>query len=357
VQVFEEIGGVERPAEVFGTMRFTEEFAVVQRFSDPNYIACWSTYGRRLQRTMCEHLATRLRYLQELSFECRPVNARGEKAFESIFGRLTDLIAQKPCGWVHGLKRDHKPRGADWLADAKSSYEALRTQWEKIKRQDPSCYNPDQELDALRALTFGEGTDEAILDQLDLIMSHKLLRSDDIRLCGALIDREELLKSSPSYKQLRKNIRKLKAANEEELMSVEQDYVHLAQHFRGQRVRIVGGDPRQHVLQRVRSYLPESDVEWIELSEHGGVRKIENLCQSIARGGLDVLLIIQDFISHKVTIKLKDQVLLHKSCESEMVTSGYGVTRMLLALEQIHGRLDAPPPRDERPQGGELERT
>ena len=347
LKVLDLIKELEPLREIFGPQGFSEEYARLQRLIDPHHRQLWGSFQLNFQHKLAKHLTHRLRYLQERPTIDRPIHAQGSGAFESLFSGLSTHVSQRQTGWVNGLMLDHKPLSKSWFNDAKLSYEELMTATQDAERSEFEELNPDQEVDRLRALVAEEASDEEVINQVDVIVRHRLVPMSDQRLCAHLSEHQHLLAHYPQFRSLRTYIRRFEREQEEEetqffseLNSSPHDFP-LKDQLKGRYIVLVGGDRRQQSLTRLQEEFSECTFDWVDTSPKMGTRQIDSLCQSVSQGGVDAVLVIQSFVSHTVSGKLKEAVRASEHCESEMITRGYGFSRLSMALYKIAKRLKA----------------
>jgi hypothetical protein len=99
---------------------------------------------------------------------------------------------------------------------------------------------------------------------------------------------------------------------------------------RDRRAVLVGGSPRDSYQRRLQQVFGFASLDWVD----GEVRRIRNLGRSIEHGGLDLVLIVRQFTSHKNSIKILEACKL-RGVPFATIDHGHGVRGVQSAIERF----------------------
>jgi hypothetical protein len=121
----------------------------------------------------------------------------------------------------------------------------------------------------------------------------------------------------------------LVVSDEDAVSLLEADWPWWSQ-VRGKRAVLVGGSPREPYRQRLIEVFGFSSLDWVD----GHVRRISKLASRVAHRGVDLILVVSAFISHKSSGKIVN------ACKQQGVTfavleRGHGVLAVRRALERF----------------------
>ncbi len=270
------------------------------------------------RRALVSLIAARVRYFI--------AHATGD--LNGLFSSLTKYSKERQPGFVVGLSRNQTPRMATWLEDAEDA-------WAYLKERTPEASvepNPERALAALTAALEASQEPSA----LSTLVRHVLesgIASADPRLTRRLAPYLDLI--APDLKAVRKAVRKHLAETEAPPGSppdvVPADWPFLDR-TRGRDAILVGGDRREQAQDRVKAAFGFNSVYWDSGWEP---RRVEALAERVTRGGIDVVILLARFLSHKTW----DAIV--PACKSAnvpfaVVERGYGVASIQATLEHVY---------------------
>jgi hypothetical protein len=282
----------------------------------------WKGLPAPVQRSVITYLVARLR---TASSEIAPADLDG--AFSSV----TRFMQVEQPGFVHGLHRAHPPKRGSWPADAAFAWAGLLDKvpgLAEVMAEDAPSRRVEDALREVEAAGEPELRVAAIRAALEVVSErHPRL----VRLAADLVDRLE----QPEFRGLRRAIRaELADPAEEEGAAAEAelpvDWAGWAK-TRGRRAVMIGGSPREPNRQRIERIFGFQSLEW-RPAEHrrNGLQTLRN---SIRSGGVDLLLVLRDFVGHDA-----DDVLLPACREAGVdwahVEHGYGTGSVRRAIER-----------------------
>lgn len=331
---------------------YQDELDRLRAMIEPSARADWRHLHPGVHHALVEHLAARIRRLQAEADEAhRSPGARDEDVFGALIRALADQSKEARVGYAYGLALGHAPQHGTWLEDARAAglhVDAALGAAEPDAEPDP--FNPERALDALT---------QALEDGLDGPSLQALVRSQiadgmsirDPRLLDLLVEHVDRLKGS-EFSSLRGKIRRFDRAQgaeaEAEAEADETDEWVEAATLAGKRLVLVGGDRQARPCERLQARLPNTTVDWIETSRSSGVRQVQALVGSINRGCVDVVLIVQRFLSHKVSDAVMDAAKASPcAVQFGLVHRGYGLSQIHRALARAIA--DQPQPDSEPP--------
>ena len=191
-------------------------------------------------------------------------------------------------------------------------------------------FNEEISLNRLRSL-LKENSPRKIEQQLLLMVSHGM--SGDprlIRLIGSQENHESLTNHS-RFSALR---RALRALQKEQAVEQKNVWEH-AGFFREKNITVIGGEKSRILLGHFTQIVPQANVQWVATSANGFANRVQSLTKSIEQGGVDFVLVIQNFISHSAARPLfKAAKSKSTNTHVEMIENGYGKREIKLALER-----------------------
>lgn len=295
----------------------------------------WRTLPAEVQVHLLAHLTARARCLQEpptaeLLFKLDP-----DRQLDALFSTLSGYLKAFTPGFVHGLARHHEPRGASWREDAQDHWRALSAM--AAAHIEPARPNPERELARLEELLATGPTEGDLLASLQSTIEAGVTQTDQ-RLVRLLRGQLPLLSRHARFKTLRRAIKDAEAAGEldetaERATGPSEEWPcwHVV---RGKRGALVGGDPREEARARIASAFELSDLAWQPIDR---VQQIASLAGQIRAGNVDLVLLLQSFVSHTVAGKIVD-ACRDAGVPFVSVERGYGIERIRLAIEEDVGR-------------------
>lgn len=318
-----------RPAPL-GEAWFEEANAVHRELLD---VGVWSSFPRGVQHALTGHLAARLRRLQDDA--PAQVKVVIQLQLKKDFARLGQFSGDHQPGWVAGLGRHNPPEHGDWTADAEICWQTLQRELGALAMDaEMASLNPEVALGDLDTL-LREGAGGVHIRRGAIRALNAGVSPDDSRLTRLLVPHLEALAGDKGLKRLRKAVRAVTASTvvtDSEPppdASPPEDWPLWAL-TRGKSAVMVGGEPREPARQRVAEAFAFGSLAW----ETGyDIRGVQRLAERIRGGGIDMVLLLARFISHKVTDVLVP-ALREAGIPWAMVERGYGVGGIRAALER-----------------------
>lgn len=349
---FAVLAAYESPLEQLPTKDLQELKRLLATFPTPNLVrsgahldesivrltaACattdaWLALPADVQRALTGYCAAYARYLQDRAMAV-PAH---EEDVGPTFSLLSSFSRTHRPGFVFGLARDQEPVKASWIEDA-------RLWWSKLTGAmggAPAAFvapEPEPSRPVLNRertlLTLAEAAKDGVADAIKAFTRDALeagVAVTDPRLHRILAPHAEMLKSEPKFRALRKALRDAGAAVEED---DEEDadvvaWPHL-DYTSGKRAIIVGGDPRNEVIDRVKEAFGFQTVEWPSFDP----KRVQSLSTRVRKGSVDVVIFLVNFVNHSA------QEILAPACRDAgatfaLVPHGYGVTAIRHAIER-----------------------
>lgn len=220
-------------------------------------------------------LAARARVLQQEW--CQPPV---ETRLQAVFSSLTRYVADAGLAYVVGLKREHEPPAGTWRAEVR----------ERTARLHEAVY-------------------------------------------GVAPARQATGLSKPAPRpQKSQPPRKPRPSRKDRSSAVapEVPAAVLAQ-TRGRRGLVIGGDNRANARSRIQGALELQSLDW----EPGKkMRRVRATARRLENGRYDVVIVLQNFISHKVTNMVLPAVPSGDGVVCAFVARGYGVDGIVRALRE-----------------------
>ncbi len=315
------------------------EFKRLERFGRPERLLWVAEMPRDVQCLLIGHLVARARCLQEAPAVHHLVALDLDKAMEPLFSAWTSHQRAHQPGFVHGLGRHHTAERGTWHADARALWHELAER-ATILADEPTL-NPERELRALEQLLEARADVEQVVAQLDVSIAAGVAQ-DDQRLMRMLQPWPEAVKFA-RFKTLRRAIRaseEVEDADAEEPSSgPPSDWAHWPV-VKERRAAILGGTPREPARARIEKTFGMDELTWVQVDQH---KQLDSLAARIRAGGLDLLLLLQSFASHKASDKLVD-ACRDAGVPFVPIEHGYGVARIQRAIEEhVGGRQPAAP--------------
>lgn len=180
-------------------------------------------------------------------------------------------------------------------------------------------------------------TDQKFAYELEQVLKHSPLKSDDSRLCELLADID--IPDGKVFRKLRRSIRAYHLLVQDELsvLDTPSQAWPFAEHFSGKSIKLIGGTPRIEIVDRLKQVLPHADIEWIEAENGLGLQQLKSLERSAKAGSIDVFLLITAFMGHHISNRFMP--LNHYPIDSHgrrihvrLIRGGYGLAKLKLAL-------------------------
>jgi len=301
-------------------------------------VQSWADFPRTVQHALTAQFAARLRRLQDDA--PAQVKVVVQLQLKKDFARLGQFSGEQQPGWVAGLGRNNSPEHGSWTADADEAWQALRRELgAKAMEAERAALNPEIALSELEAL-LREGAESANIRRGAIRALNAGLGPDDPRLTRILVPHLEALAGDKGLKRLRKAVRSASAATpaadtDPPEAPLPEDWA-LWPLVRGKVGVMVGGEPRDAARLRIESAFEFRRLTWESSYD---IRGVQRLAERVRGGGIDVVLLLARFISHKTT-DLLVPALKDANIHWAMVERGYGVTAVQRALERYLGERD-----------------
>lgn len=301
----------------------------------------WSWLSAARQRALVAHIAARAHDLQGAHSGSLSKPQRGLLA--QLFAELTRFQTTARPGFVHGLRRNVGPQGASWRADAEATLRELDV---------PAIPDGDGLLSAVEE-AIASGREDHIMDALDQAIQGGV-SSRDSRILTLADPFRDALEAAGRCKTLRKALASMAGADPTDDATAATDEVPAAapdvlEHTRGRKALIVGGDRIGRRAARLEAALGLTKLDWD--SGHSS-RRVASLSERVAAGTYDLVILLQRYLSHKVTDLLMPSL---KAAEGTLVVwceRGSGLPALERAVRDatscapraLSRDLDTPPP-------------
>lgn len=197
-----------------------------------------------------------------------------------VFSRLSAYSEVERPGHTHGMARQHKPLHGGWLKDARKARESLLKWLGDTTATAAPAASPSRPAAPPLAKTQSESPQDP--------------------------------------------------GNEEEHPSLmlEEDWPWWSD-VRNRRAILVGGVPKEPSRKRMEQAFQFAELAWVD----GDVRKVNSVTERIQHGGLDLVLIVRGFISHKVAKKVQFACKNYK-VPCVFIERGHGVVAVRCSIER-----------------------
>jgi hypothetical protein len=333
------------PAELNGTAALTALLSQLEAtVADTR---SWDRLDKPTRRMLVEAVAARIRAVQDR----RLVNRIGqpqEKVDRQATRLMQALAAQHGPGKLdrraHGPALSHKPRGADWLADARllSREIARELGTDDLDGAEPAgaeartqSLAPPSVDDLFRRLRQDIGAlDKPTMVTRLLELLRLKVGADDKRFAKLLEPRLADLGDVPGLIKVVRYVSAQRAeqdpADVDAPATIAPDWPGLA-HTRGKRAVIVGGDGRLQRKDTLKSALGLASLEWADLPKKSP-KRTSSLVQKVRQGSFDLVICLQKFISHSITDQLFS---LTVPGVTTILARGYGLLQVKLAVDRF----------------------
>jgi hypothetical protein len=289
----------------------------------------WSTLDAALRRRILAHCVARARAVQDVG------HADGER-MQRLFSGLTAHSRRTRPGSVPALARDSKPESESWLADARRTWEELggaAVSTGTVQKSDAAT--PERALKDLDRLLSRPPPDAEALKLTVIACLDAGVAASDPRLAARLAPWEALLHGPKRLGPVRKAIQESAASKVEDgeedpdTSVVEDDWPGFAW-TRDKVAILIGGDKRETTKDRLQRVFGFAEVEWD--SGHQP-RRNDAIARRIERGGVDMVVLLARFMSHKTWDALHPLCKRH-GVPCVLVDKGYGIAQIRRAMEK-----------------------
>lgn len=328
------LGGT--PAQVVSRSDALDVLASTERVVQQH--STWNRLGPTGRRLMLEGVAARVRVVQELASGAGVFVAddRVAERTQAVVHKLVERARKGPVDRaVHGLAQKHTAQSASWLRDAERADDAVERILAISHKKAPCAFNLDDAFRRLQQDAAGLDTDQ-LAERIDELLRHNAA-ADDKRFVRLVEPQLSALQGRPGLARVVRAVSAaLDAESESETETPQQSlpanwpgYAHTA----GKRAVIVGGDGRQERIANIRQTFGFAELEWPDLPKNAP-GKTAALVTQVRNGRYDVVICLQQFISHSVTDQLFGLAIPGIKV---VLAAGYGVGQLRLGLERYLG--------------------
>ncbi len=293
----------------------------------------WSEATRTAHQELVSYVAARARYLQDEVQNRYGYDDHGA-VLTNVFRTLSAYQAEARKGFANGLARNQRPSSGTWWAESK-------VWWRRLAARGGTAIRPSRaELldDVAAALTMPLVT-QVVRSALEAAISGGVT-SDDPKLIALIEPFAHVLEGTTRLKTLRSVLKQRARSSKaqtagprgsegDSTIVVPDDVVAWT---RGKSAVLIGGD-RVSVndsLQQTLDALELTDHRW----ETGHqVRRVGSVADQVRAGGVDLVVIFRQFISHKVSEQLVPACKSTDGVSMVWVESGYGSGAVIRALQ------------------------
>lgn len=267
---------VGEPRDLSSTIGTIDEVDALEAITAPDAMAQWALLSKPLQRSWLSVLVTRTRALKDV-----PSLSPGlREKIKVIILNFPAFAKQQQPGYVNGLQVAHQPEHGSWLADSVFTWGQLK----EMAREPEPAPSFEAPPSSKRVLPLDDSEDD----------------EDDE-------DEDEA----------------------EELPVIEESWP-LWSRVRDKRVVLLGGEPREPARLRLEDTFEFADLDWVPADNP---RRLDSLVERVHLEKVDLVLVLQNWIAHKVSNKLID------ACKTSHVpwalVGGYGVKSVRAGLERF----------------------
>ena len=336
------------------------ELGVLRKHTSAEAIARWGSFPDEVRVALTHFVAARCRALQEAPSKYRKgLDLKEEVA--DIFPRLRAPIERERLCFVHGLALDHRPaHGNTWQDDVShwsSKINALRQKYAPAKTsREP--FNTQKAITAVAHLIARKASPVAIRHDLKGYIEQGLNPKDE-RLLSTLAPVAEFFpEDDPRWAKLHQGWAAIRAREEaasrsleaslqevpEERAEVEDEdlaeesvvderWSHWA-YVAGRTIAIIGGDRRDSAADRIAESFKPAALVWPKVTKKGGMRRVTSMCSRIDNQSIDLVLVLNRFISHKASNKIIG-ACKKANVPYACIERGYGVAQLAEAIERF----------------------
>ncbi len=287
----------------------------------------------------------RLRRLQGMDFA---EGGEETQALEMIFRRLVGLSKQFMPGYIDAFQEGYV---ADWDQYVVDAQESFRLAAEASQRERDLRSQRDDQLrrDLEKRTQAREAYREALGDLRAVIAAHSLpeegaeaflsVLARVVNLGGA--SEPELLDLVKPYREmvtggdfrvLRKHLDRIRddESKVEKDSALRERFAGLIAQTKGRKALMIGGAAREDARRTLRQFFEFDDLEW-EPYESTRPALLRSLEQRIKNRGVDVVLILKEFVGHHVPESLRP-LCQDSGIPCLMIEHGYGASQIAEAL-------------------------
>lgn len=340
------------------------ELGVLEKYTCDEAIARWGGYPAEVRLALSHFIAARCRALQVAPIKySKGMNLKDKVA--EIFSRLRAPLERERLGFVHGLALEHKPaHGDSWRDDVNHHSKHLARLREKYAptRREPPRFCEQKAITALAHLVAKKASAVAIREDLASYIE-KGLDPGDARVLSTLQPVADIFPiENPTWAKLHAGWEAMAAeeatlADEASITDdlepptddasaatsaceevaeehpVDASWSHW-DYVSGRSIAIIGGDHRVTTMQKIEEVFEPSSLSWPKVTPKSGMRRVKAMCERIENRSVELVLVLNRFISHKASKKII------KACKKAGVPyacleRGHGVAQMVEAIERF----------------------
>ena len=287
----------------------------------------------------------RLRRLQGMNFT---EGGEETQALEVIFRRLVGLSKQYMPGYIDAFQEGYVADWDQYIADAQEQFRlaaeaSARDRELRAARDEQSVREAERRRqnmtlyrDALRDLRAVMATRHLPEEGLDEFFSTlarvvNLGGGGDPEVHDLVKPYRELL-NGPEFRVLRKHLDRINDEDNkvEEDSALRAKFTELINQTRGRKVLMIGGAAREDARRTLRQFFEFDELEW-EPYEASRPALMKSLEQRVRNRGIDILLILKEFVGHHVPERLRP-LAEESGIPCLMIEHGYGASQVAEAL-------------------------
>ncbi|TVR02434.1 MAG: hypothetical protein EA398_07760 [Deltaproteobacteria bacterium] len=317
----------------------------------------WHVLEASTARNLLSFLAARMRAAQDaLADDTLPRRSELATPCRELARKMADIVRHTSCGHVYGLALSHTPRHGDGWFDDVQHHRARLDERMGLHPKDSSGSSPSEgngrspeaHRDDLVRQAHEDLREQPDIQSLDAALAwvHRLLDAGvqprERRLTSFLLPHAETLlgEDHSTHGLPACTLHALRQRLEEERDGPEPDDDRrnappedwpLWHRTRGKTAMIVGGTPRTERLEPIRNAFGFEHLEWLDGIADGS-RQVQALCHRMRNGSVDLVLVLQRFISHSHADALFQTA---RDCDAHAVLAqSYGITSIQQGLER-----------------------
>lgn len=287
----------------------------------------------------------RLRRLQGMNFA---EGGEETQALEGIFRRLVGLSKQFMPGYIDAFQEGYVADWDQYIVDAQEQFRlavevSQRDRELRVIRDEQSLRELERKRQAQTAYR------DSLRDLRAVIAAHPLPEEGVDEFLAALgrvvnfggASEPELLDLVKPYRELitggdfrvlRKHLDRIRDEDSkvEEDSTLRNHFAELIAQTRGRKVLMIGGSAREDARRALRQFFEFDELDW---ENYEGTRPalMKSLEQRVKNRGVDVVLILKEFVAHHVPERLRP-LCQESGIPCLMVEHGYGANQIAEAL-------------------------
>jgi hypothetical protein len=288
----------------------------------------------------------KLKRLQSL--DLTDVAEEDQENLRRVFPRFVGLSKQYEPGYIEAFRQHFT---TDWDQYVARAEEQLRqaTERSRLDRDVEHRRREYQAKEQQRQILAREAGDAALDDLRAVIASHHLpeegveefqevvarviasLGAGDPNLLELISPYRDLVTGS-DFRAVRKHLDRIRHEQEAEEGPDFSEYQDLLAMTRGRRALMIGGSAREDSRRSLQRVFGFEELDW-ENHEDKRPARLESIEQRIRNGGVDLVLILRDFVGHGVSERLRP-ASEEVGVPCLMVEHGYGPAKVAETLRR-----------------------